>query len=121
MDLRVDDHPAPLDELARLLDLNDAYEAMDEAEQAILRGDEAGAAAAGARSVTLAHGDDQVGLWNAVGLALAGRLDEARAAYAGAYAAEPRSAEHLRRFHEGGHLPGGEATLRALGIELPDR
>jgi hypothetical protein len=29
---------------------------------------------------------------------------------------EPRSAEHLRRFAEAGHLPGGEAVLRTLGI-----
>ena len=117
VDLRVDDHPAPLDELARLLDLNDAYEAMDDAEQAFLQGDEARAAAAGARSVALAHGDDQIELWRAVGLALAGRADEARAALGAASAAEPRSLEHLRRFHEAGHLPGGEATLRALGID----
>ena len=117
VDLRVDDHRAPLDELSRLLDLNDAYEAMDEAEQASLRGDAAGATAAGARSVALGHDDDQVVLWNAVGLALAGRADEARAAFALASAAEPRSGEHLRRFQEAGHLPGGEATLRTLGIE----
>ncbi len=117
VDLRVDDHPSPLDELGRLLDLNDAYEAMDEAEQAALRGDEAGAAAASLQSVALAHGDDQVVLWSAVGLVAAGRIDDARAALAVALAAEPRSVEHLRRFHEAGHLPGGEATLRALGIE----
>jgi uncharacterized Ntn-hydrolase superfamily protein len=116
VDLRVDDHPSPLDELRRLLDLNDAYEAMNDAEQALLRGDASRAAAAGARSVALAPDDDQVVLWSAVGLAAAGRVDEARAALAVALAAEPRSVEHLRRFHEAGHLPGG-AALRALGIE----
>ena len=121
VDLRVDDHPEPLDELARLLDLSGAYDEMDEAEQAILRGDAAGAVSAGARSVALAHGDDQVVLWSAVGLALEGRIDEARAALAAAAASEPRAAEHLRRFHEAGHLPGGAATLRALGIEAPVR
>ena len=51
------------------------------------------------------------------GSSRAGRIDDARAALAVALAAEPRSVEHLRRFHEAGHLPGGEATLRALGIE----
>jgi uncharacterized Ntn-hydrolase superfamily protein len=117
VDLRVDDHRSPLDELGRLLDLNDAYEAMDEAEQAVLRGDEAGAESASVRSVALAHGDDQVVLWSAVSLVAAGRVDDARAALAVALAAEPRSVEHLRRFHEAGHLPGGEATLRALGID----
>jgi len=117
VDLRIDDHRSPLDELGRLLDLNDAYEAMDEAEQAVLRRDEAGAGSASVRSVALAHGDDQVVLWSAVSLVAAGRIDDARAALAVALAAEPRSVEHLRRFHEAGHLPGGEATLRALGID----
>jgi uncharacterized Ntn-hydrolase superfamily protein len=117
VDLRVDDHPAPLDELGRLLDLNDAYQALDEAEEAFLRGDAAAGEAAAIRSVTLGHGDDQVELWSAVGLAMAGRVDDARAALAAASGAEPRSREHLRRFHEAGHLPGGEATLRALAID----
>jgi uncharacterized Ntn-hydrolase superfamily protein len=113
-DLRVEDHRAPLDELARLLRVARAYEAMDEAEQAFARGDEAGAMAAGERSVELAPDDDQVVLWHAVGLAQAGRLEEARAAFARASAVEPRAGEHLRRFAEAGHLPGGDAVLRAL-------
>jgi hypothetical protein len=54
--------------------------------------------------------------YSIVARALAGRTDEGRAALAAASAVEPRSGEHLRRFAEQGHLPGGEATLRALGI-----
>lgn len=117
VDLRVEDHRHPLDELARLVDLWRGYEAMDEAEQAFLAGDERTAAEARARSIALAPDDDQVVLWSAVGLAVAGRAAEGREALARAVAAEPRSGEHLRRFCEAGHLPGGEATLRALGLE----
>ena len=116
VDLRVEDHRDPLGELERLLGLWRGYAAMDEAETAFLRGDEARAAAARDRSIELAPGDDQVILWSAVGLAGAGRLDEARAALEAATTVEPRSGEHLRRFCEAGHLPGGEATLRALGL-----
>jgi uncharacterized Ntn-hydrolase superfamily protein len=117
VDLRVEDHPAPLAELRRLLDVHDAYAAVDEAEAAAARGDAAAAGVAGARSVAMAPGDDQIVLWSAVGLAMAGRADEALSALAAALAAEPRSAEHLRRFAEAGHLPGGDQTLRSLGIE----
>ncbi|HEY3334508.1 MAG TPA: hypothetical protein VGK16_04655, partial [Candidatus Limnocylindrales bacterium] len=77
----------------------------------------AAAAAVNVRSLELAPDDDQVALWGAVGLALGGRIEEARAALAAAAAVEPRSAEHLRRFAEAGHLPGGGDTLRVLGIE----
>ncbi len=116
-DLHVEDHRAPLDELTRLVALARAYNAMDEAERAFLAGDRAAAADARVRSVALAPDDDQVVLWSAVGLAAAGRIDEARSAFARASAAEPRAGEHLRRFLEGGQLPGGEATLRALEID----
>ena len=115
-DLRVEDHREPLGELARILDLARAYEAMDDAEQASLRGDLAAVTGAGRRSIELAPDDDQVRLWHAVGLALGGQEADARAAFRAAAAVEPRAAEHLRRFHEAGHLPGGEATLRALGL-----
>lgn len=113
-DLRVDDHRTPLDELARLLRLSRAYEAMDEADQAGTRGDAATAERAGAASVALAPDDDMVVLWRAVGLASAGRIDEARAAFELAERVEPRSGEHLRRFAEAGHLAGAEAVLAIL-------
>lgn len=115
-DLRVEDHPAPLRELARLLAVARAYEAMGAAEDASLAGDEATATEASLRSLAFAPEDDQVVLWAAVAMVMAGRVDDARAALAAATAAEPRSGEHLRRFCEAGHLPGGEATLRALGL-----
>lgn len=116
VDLRVEDDAAPLDELARLLAVAGAYDAMNEAEELALGGDTAGAEVARRRSIALAPGDDQVVLWSAVGLAVEGRIAEARAALATATAAEPRSPEHLRRFAEAGHLPGGDETLRRLGI-----
>ncbi len=116
VDLRVEDHRAPLDELDRLLGIGRAYDALDVAERAALAGDPAAAAEAYQRSRQLAPEDDQVLLWAAVGMAMAGRVDEARQALAGASAVEPRAGEHLRRFAEAGHLPGGDATLDALGL-----
>ena len=116
-DLHVEDHRAPLDELARVLQVARAYLVFDEAETAYIHGDTETALAARKRMMSLAPDDDQVVLWGAVNLALAGRTDEARAALARASEVEPRAAEHLRRFAEGGQLHGGDATLRALGIE----
>jgi uncharacterized Ntn-hydrolase superfamily protein len=116
-DLHVEDHRAPLEELARVLQVARAYLAFDEAETAYIKGDTETALKARTRMIGLAPDDDQVILWGAVNLALAGRVDDAREALARASAVEPRSAEHLRRFAEAGQLHGGEATLRALGIE----
>jgi len=89
---------------------------MDAAERASLAGDQASSLALRARSVELAPDDDMVRLWSAVDLAIAGSDDAARAAFAAASAVEPRSGEHLRRFAEAGHLPGGDVVLRVPGI-----
>jgi uncharacterized Ntn-hydrolase superfamily protein len=115
-DVRVEDHRAPLEELDRLVTLARAYDALDEAETAFSEGSPDHGAAR-ARSVDLAPDDDQIVLWSAVGLVAAGRIDEARRAFARAVAIEPRAGEHLRRFAEGRQLPGGDATLRALGVD----
>ena len=101
----------PWRSLRRLVALANAYEAMDEAEQAVLAGDQARPAAS-ARSTALRQTTSARWCWGAVGLVAEGRVEEARAATRRAAAAEPRSVEHLRRFAEaGGHLPGGQATL----------
>jgi uncharacterized Ntn-hydrolase superfamily protein len=116
-DLRVEDDRDPLGELARLLSIARGYEAMGEAETALLAGELDAANVAGERSVAFAPEDDQIVLWSGVGLVLEGRVEEARAAFSRAAAVEPRSGEHLRRFAEAGHLPGGEAVLRALELD----
>ena len=61
--------------------------------------------------------DDQILLWHAVGAGAGGTPGRgARRAGRGRTAVEPRAGEHLRRFAEQDHLPGGDAVLRALGL-----
>jgi uncharacterized Ntn-hydrolase superfamily protein len=110
-DLRVEDHRAPLDELARLLRLARGYEAFDRAQERADSGDAAGAAAAMDDAHALAPDDDQISLWAALYLAGAGRLDDALRLFDAARAAEARSGEHLRRFVAAGHLPQEAAGL----------
>jgi uncharacterized Ntn-hydrolase superfamily protein len=110
-DLRVEDHAAPLDELERLIRLERAYERFDATEELAMRGDMIAAAALMEQAHALAPDDGQLTLWTALFLAGAGRMDEARLLFREASAAEPRSAEHLRRFLEAGFLPAAAAPL----------
>jgi len=77
-DLRVDDHPEPLRELRRLLDLRRAFGLSNEAQEVAKAGD-------GQRAVALFHqalalSDDAQIRWNlALALAIGGQLDAARA------------------------------------------
>jgi hypothetical protein len=77
VDLRVDDSPDPLGELARLLRLHRGFEAMDEGEQLAMAGNLQAAAGEFERANELAPGDDQVGLAWVVARFASGRGDEA--------------------------------------------
>jgi hypothetical protein len=114
----VEDDRAPLDELARLLRVARAYEAFDRSEAPALAGDLAAAATAMEDAHELAPDDDQITLWAAVMVAGAGRTAEAHRLFAEARRAEPRSAEHLRRFLAAGHLPPAVGpVIEALATE----
>jgi uncharacterized Ntn-hydrolase superfamily protein len=119
-DLRVEDDRAPLDELARLLRIARAYEAFDRTEEPVRRGDLAAASAFMEEAHDLAPDDDQITLWTAMIFAGAGRTAEARRLFAEARRAEPRSAEHIRRFVAAGHLPPQAAAAIDLLEAEPD-
>ena len=77
IDLRVDDHPAPLQELKRLLTLHEAYEHMNAGDQAIECDDVVGALREYQAAQDLFPQNLEMKYWHAVALANAGRLDEA--------------------------------------------
>ena len=114
LDVRVDDHPAPLDELERLVRLHLGYEALDRAEEAARQGDLDAAARASDDASRLAPGDGQVLVWRALGMAAAGMVEPARAMLTEASATNPRWPEFLRRLAASGAQPELAEVARAL-------
>ena len=104
VDLRVDDSPRPLEELARLLRLHRAYESMNAGDDALASGDAARAlelyAAAAARAPEIV----EIPFWQAVTLADTGRLEEALPIFRRVFAVEPRWREILGRLPAAGLL-----------------
>lgn len=119
-DLRVEDDRSPLDELARVLRVARAYEAFGLAIDLAMTGDLAAASKAVEEAHALASDDDQIALWAAVMLVGSGRTDEARSLFAAARRAEPRSAEHVRRFLAAGLLPAQVAPFIDMLAATPD-
>lgn len=113
-DVRVDDARVPLDELARLLAVARAYEALDEGLEAVAVGELSAALALIERAAALAPDDDQLRLWLAVAVFDSGDEDRGRSLYRSALAVEPRAGEHLRRFAAAGQLPGRERLVEML-------
>ncbi len=105
IDIRVDDGPAPLDELERLLRVHVGYEALDRAERLGAAGDGRGAEAAALEAARLAPGDPQIAVWSALGMAAMGRVEQARGLLAEATKANPRWPLFVERFAASGAQP----------------
>jgi len=77
IDLRVEDHPEPLEELSRLLKLRRAYEIMDKGDVALEKGDEDEALKAFSSAREMCPNNIEMKYWTAISLANIKRFDDA--------------------------------------------
>jgi uncharacterized Ntn-hydrolase superfamily protein len=113
VDLRVDDHPAPLDELQRLLTLQRAYELAGAADELMAAGRALQAGELYRRAAGLAPDSDELLFWAGLALANAGELDEGVAAVRRAAEKQPNWLVLLDRLSDA-FAPAGEAVRAAL-------
>jgi uncharacterized Ntn-hydrolase superfamily protein len=97
VELRVEDHPEPLDELRRLVALSDAYAEASEGDRLAGLGRHADAAARYVRAAELAPDNHELMFWGGLGIALAGDLDGGARRVAAAIAREPGFRDLLPR------------------------
>jgi uncharacterized Ntn-hydrolase superfamily protein len=82
VDLHIEDHPRPLQELRRLLKMHTAYEYMNRGDHALERNDVDGALAEYGRAEALLPENLEMRFWHAVSLVNAGRLEAALPVFA---------------------------------------
>jgi uncharacterized Ntn-hydrolase superfamily protein len=111
VDVRVDDHPEPVAEIARLVEFNRAYELIGKAlfttgaVTATTPSPEAAAALDDlATADALLEGNREAAVWRAVVLARLGRIDEAKQAVKELASTHPELNEFIRRLPEAGLL-----------------
>ena len=117
IDLRVEDHPAPVEELRRLVHLARAYQHMNAGDEAVTRGDVAGALreyAAAEAMVPDQQTNGEMVFWHAVMLVNAGRVEESLPLFRRAYAQDENWRELARRLPAAGQLPKDEAVLARI-------
>jgi uncharacterized Ntn-hydrolase superfamily protein len=119
VELRVENHPEPVEEIARLVTRHRAMEASERSGDLAQAGDFAGAAREAEAAIALAPSDAQIAFWSALVFGGAGRFDEARAHLRRATQANPRYAELLRRLPAAGLFPDDDALIEALLAEAP--
>jgi uncharacterized Ntn-hydrolase superfamily protein len=97
LELRVEDHPQPLDELRRLLRLKRAYAMTDAGDEAVGTGDVDGAMERYRAALELAPDNDELQFWAALALYRQDRRDEAERLFRAAFAANPPLADLVER------------------------
>jgi uncharacterized Ntn-hydrolase superfamily protein len=112
--LRVDDHPEPLPELRRLVDLKFAYDRLDAAEKLEQAGDLAAAYQEQRAALEAFPRNEEIAFWTAVSLAEKGRIDEACDTIQVASSAYPGWVELLRRLARDGYLGVSTEALERL-------
>jgi uncharacterized Ntn-hydrolase superfamily protein len=115
VDLRVEDHPDPVSELARLLDLNDAYALASRGDELVGEGRHAEAAERYREASELVPDNDELLFWAGLGVAHAGDRDEGAGYVRRAIGRHDGWRELLARL-DPEIAPGAERVREALGI-----
>lgn len=113
-DLRIEDHPRPLEELARVLHLARAYREMNAGDEAMTQSDIASAVEHYNAASAMVPESAEMVYWAAVTLASEGRVEEAMPRFERAFAADSRWAVLTARLPAAGLLPDDPELLGAI-------
>ncbi len=117
LELRIEDDPAPIAELARLLTVHRAYDHMNAGDLAVEHGDLELAMAEYGAAADLLPGNLEVEYWAAVTLATNGGLEEALPTFKRIFAADPNWIELTERLLKPGIIPDtpeGQALVERI-------
>lgn len=118
-DLRVEDHPQPVEELKRLVRLQRAYLRMNAGDLAMEKNDIAAANREYTAARELAPGIAEIPFWCAVTLANSGRVDEALPIFRSVFGLDKAWAELVPRLAESGMLANDPALIRRILALVP--
>jgi uncharacterized Ntn-hydrolase superfamily protein len=119
VDLRVDDNPAPLVELRRLLTLHRAYDEMNQGDEAVAIDQIPKAVEHYARAAQIAPEIAELPFWQAVTLFSTGKEEEALKLFREVFAREDRWVRLVPRLPAAGLLPGDAKKIERILAVAP--
>ena len=119
--LRVDDHPNPLQELERLLNTEDAYRLMNEGDDLIARGEAEQAQEKYRRAAKNAPGIEELPFWEAVTLADIGKVEQALPIFKRVFEKNPDWAILVQRLPQSGLLTDDPLIMDKIMSVLKER
>jgi uncharacterized Ntn-hydrolase superfamily protein len=114
LDLRVEDHAEPVQELQRLLHIFRAYEFMNAGDEALEQNDVEAALPAYRTAETMLPDNPEMKFWHAVALTNVGRLAEALPIFSGLFALDSNWATLIERLRQSGLLQVDEAAVAEI-------
>ncbi len=114
MELRVEDHPEPLKELRRLVQVHRAYQHMNAGDLAVEHNDMEKALREYGAAQAMMPDNLEMTYWTAVSLVNAGRLDESLPLFKKVFAGDPNWAELTPRLPKVGLLNVDEAGMKKI-------
>ena len=114
MELRVEDHENPVQELGRLIHLHRAYVHMNRGDLALERNDVETALKEYSKAESMAPENLEMKFWHAVSLVNVGRVDESIPIFQKVFAEDSNWATLLRRLPEVGQLQADEETVDGI-------
>jgi uncharacterized Ntn-hydrolase superfamily protein len=119
VELRVEDHPAPVEELTRLYGLQTAYDWMNRGDLYAERAQWDSAVVCYGTAEKLAPEIAELPFWHAVTLASAGKLEESLPVFRRVFASEPRWIDVVPRLVPAGLLPADPMLIKRILNEAP--
>jgi uncharacterized Ntn-hydrolase superfamily protein len=120
IELRVEDHENPLQELERLLRVFRAYQHMNRGDEALEAEDGEAALREYGEARRLYPASQEIRFWSAVSLANAGKLEQALPAFAELFATHPNWATLLERIHRLGLLKTDQKSYARIVAAVPN-
>ncbi|WP_300433837.1 DUF1028 domain-containing protein [Christiangramia sp.] len=114
IDLRVDDHKNPLEELSRLLKVNRAYDHMNKGDLAVEEGNMEKALKEYGAAEEMFPDNLEMKFWKAVALANSGRIAEAKPIFQAVFEADENWKEMITRLPPSGILTISEEELKEI-------
>ena len=121
LDLRVDDNPAPLAELRRLVRLSVAYDHMNKGDLAVEHHDVEGALHEYGAAETMFPGDLEMKFWHAVALVNVGRTEESLPLFREIFAKDAHWATLVPRLPPSGSLIADETVIKRILSVVPQQ
>ena len=121
LDLRVDDHPHPIEELRRLVTLWRAYRHVDDGDALITEGKVKDAMASYKEGARLAPTNMEILFWQAAALWKLGREKEASSLFKKVFAKERKWVDLVPRLVPAGLLDGDPAAIKRIQALAPGK